>query len=50
MCYYFCSTFTPKLWLYPLQEYEDVQLTAYLSTITKSTNMLNDVRTSGFAA
>lgn len=27
-----------------LQEYEDVQLTAYLSTLTKSTNILNDVR------
>jgi COP9 signalosome complex subunit 6 len=25
-------------------EYEDVQLTAYLSALTKSTNVLNDVR------
>jgi len=28
------------------QEYEDVQLTAYLSTLTKSANALNDVRPS----
>ena len=27
-----------------LQEYEDVQLTAFLATLTKSTNILNDVR------
>lgn len=29
----------------PPQEYEDVQLTAYLSTLTKSANILNDVCT-----
>lgn len=28
------------------QEYEDVQLTAYLSALTKSTSILNDVRLS----
>ena len=27
-----------------VQEYEDVQLTAFLSALTKSTNTLNDVR------
>ena len=27
----------------PLKEYEDVQLTAYLSTLTKSASILNDV-------
>lgn len=26
-----------------MQEYEDVQLTAFLSALTKSTNILNDV-------
>ena len=32
-----------------VQEYEDVQLTAYLSSLTKSTNILNDVSASKFA-
>ena len=32
-----------------LQEYEDVQLTAFLSSLTKSTNILNDVRCSYYA-
>jgi hypothetical protein len=27
-----------------IQEYEDVQITAFLSTLTKSANILNDVR------
>lgn len=35
---------TPLLTSLPRQEYEDVQLTAYLSALTKSVSILNDVR------
>jgi hypothetical protein len=33
----------PCLQFIQFQEYEDVQLTAFLSSLTKSSNILNDV-------
>ena len=35
--------YTEVLLISRYQEYEDVQLTAYLATLTKSANLLNDV-------
>ena len=34
----------PRLLFIYIQEYEDVQITAFLSSLTKSASILNDVR------